>query len=223
MKTFHGRTKVIAVAVAAVTAAGIGTAVAETSGPPPSNAAATGHGVNEFGMTKAYFDGKTTSFTYANGFYCDTSVSAKSSSGCEAGATFHKPPSKKDFDPLFITVPLYSKGAMPRMECPSGKVCVDHPGTIDLSRLSSALGAPPSALYNAAVPGHQHFITTANNGKAEWWDVKVIGVTSAKVFKQIDQHQSYSYIQKLRREKNKHVTANIPTNLFLWFGVHTVK
>jgi hypothetical protein len=214
----RGRTRIVAVAAAAVTAAGIGTAVAETAGPPPSNAASTGMGVSEFGMTKAFFDGKATSFTYSNGFYCDTSVSAQSTSGCEVGATYHHPPTNKAFDPLFITVPLFKNQTM-RMECPNGKVCVDHPGTIDLSRLAPALGAPASALYNAPTPGHEHFITTANNGKAEWWDVKVIGVTKKKVFNQINQHRSYSYIQQLRANHNPHVTANIPTNLFLWFGV----
>ncbi len=215
----RGRTKIVALAAAAVTAAGVGTAVAETSGPAPSNAGTTGHGINEFGMTRAFLGGRAVSFTYSNGFYCDTSVSANSTSGCEAGATFHHPPTHKDFDPLFITVPLFKQQESMRMMCPNGKVCVDHPGTIDLSRLSSALGAPPSALYNVATPGHEHFITTANNGKAEWWDVKVIGVTKKKVFNEINQHRSYSYIQQLRKHHNKHVTANIPTNLFLWFGV----
>lgn len=213
------RTKVIALAAATVMAAGVGTAVAETASSAPSNAASTGRGINEFGMTRAFLAGKAVNFTYSNGYYCDQSVSARSSSGCEAGANFNHPPTRKDFDPLYITVPLFKQKLMGRMQCPKGKVCVDHPGTIDLSRLSSALGAPPSALYNAPTPGHEHFITTANRGKAEWWDVKVVGVTSRKVFNDINQHKSYGYIQQLRRHHNKHVTANIPTNLFLWFGV----
>lgn len=180
-------------------------------------------GPASFGMTHAYFRGKALNFTYTKGFWCDTSVKSAASTGCEAGANYTKTPAK-DFDPLYITVPL---GFTPKgsMDCPSGITCVDHPKTIDLTRLEPALqpifGLPKAkltaALKNYMTPGHQHFVTTANGGKAEWWDVKVIGVTSAKTYAAIDAHKSYAYVEKL--EKQKKVVGPIDTNLFLYFAV----
>jgi hypothetical protein len=217
--------KLLAATIAAVAAAGVGVAVAGTAAKTPSNAMSKGAGVNEFGMTKSFYDGHTVSFTYTKGFYCDTRVKSAATSGCEAGATYKKPPAK-NFDPLYITVPLGFTVPAMKMECPSGLVCVDHPGTIDLSRLEPALKplypttskkALTAALKNSATPGHEHFITTKNGGKAEWWDVKVVGVTSKAEYNKLNAHGSAKYL--LAQVKAKKTTAVIPTNLFLYFGV----
>jgi hypothetical protein len=112
------------------------------------------------------------------------------------------------------------------MECPATLVCVDHPGTIDLSRLEPDLKALypkltaaelTSALKNSATPGHEHFITTANGGKAEWWDVKVVGVTSVAEWNAINSHKSFSFLNS--QVTAKKTTGIIPTNLFLYFSV----
>ena len=105
---------------------------------------------------------------------------------------------------------------------------MDHPTSIDLTRLEPALkplyphltdAQLSAALQNFKTPEHDHFITDTNQGKREWWDVYVVGVTSPTVFRQIHNHQSYGYIQKLIRQKNPHVTKPIPSNLFLFFSV----
>src|SRR4051794_34814177 len=141
MKWFKGRGKFQArVAVAslvALSSVGVGVAMASTSS-PPSNAVSTARGINEFGMTKGYIFGHRNTFTYTKGFWCDTSVKSAASTKCEAGAKYKKAPAK-DFDPLYITVPLGFNVPMSMIDCPSGLVCVDHPGTIDLTRLEPAL------------------------------------------------------------------------------------
>ncbi len=148
--------------------------------------------------------------TYSHGFYCDTTVPAKSSTGCEVGTSFSKPPSP-NYDPLYITVPLgFTLPAMD-MQCPTGLVCIDHPPTVDLS----AIGGPA----NTMTPGHDHFTTTRNNGVAEWWDVFVIGVTDRTTYFNIQNHASFAYIQHLIQMGDKHVTKPIPTNIFLYFSV----
>jgi hypothetical protein len=223
------RAKVVAASVAAITAAGIGVAVADTAGSsaPPSNRITKGHGINEYGMTKSFFHGKTVNFTYTKGYYCDKHVTSHATSGCEAGKNYKRPPAK-NFDPLYITVPLGFTVPMSKMECPTGLVCVDHPGTIDLTRLEPALKPLypglskkqlTNALKNFATPGHDHFITTANGDKPEWWDVKVIGVTSKKTYDNVRAHKSFHYLSHQIKKGNKHLTAPIPTNLFLYFGV----
>jgi hypothetical protein len=183
----------------------------------------SGRGVNEFGMTMGNIHGHSSSFTYTKGFFCDTSISSAATTGCEVGADAKvNPPGH--IDPLYITVPLGF--AAYHQDCPAGLVCVDHPMTMDLTRLATALAplyktTPEKlmpALKNFSTPGHDHFITTKANGKAEWWDVNVIGVTDPKVYKEINEHGSFSYIQSLLKAKNPHVLGPIPTNLFLFFA-----
>jgi hypothetical protein len=204
-------------ALAAV-ASGVGAAAAATG--------SKGRGVNEFGMTAAHFNGKVDSFTYTKGFFCDTAVKSAAATKCEVGAPSIHAPSKQH-DPLYITVPLgFAPAKM--QECPAALVCVDHPATADLTRLEPALkGLYPkltdaqltAALKNIAVPGHDHFISDTNGGRPEWWDVRVIGVTSPSVYASIVKHASVAYIQALLTAKNAHVLGPIPTNIWLYFSV----
>jgi hypothetical protein len=220
-----GRVRVVAILAAVALAAGIGVAVAAGSSPAPSNAMSAGRGINEFGLTRAFFKGHSTKFTYTKGFFCDRHVKSAASSKCEAGAKWKNAPSKQH-DPLFITVPLGFDVPAMSMECPNGLVCVDHPGTIDLSRLEPALkplypdltdAELTAALENYATPGHQHYITDRNHGKPEWWDVRIVGVTDKAEFHKINQHKSAAYL--LRQVKAGKTTGVIPTNLFLFFAV----
>jgi hypothetical protein len=222
-----GRFAALTVAVVAI--GGIGVAIA-APGDPSSNAKNPGRGIDEFGMTEAYYNGVALPFTYTKGFYCDTSVASTATSGCEAGAEYNAPPpAAGHFDPLYITVPLGFSVPMDMLQCPSAIVCVDHPGTIDLTRLEPALKPLypgltdeqlTEALKNFAVPGHDHFITDVNRGNAEWWDVRVVGVTSPTTYAAIQAHKSFGYISKLINAHDPTVVGPIPTNLFLYFSVN---
>lgn len=226
MRLFGMGKKGLVASVAALLLVGtIGLATAATTS-SPTNGVSRGRGIPEFGLTKANFAGKTVSFTYTKGFFCDTSITAASSTGCEVGKKWNHAPAAS-FDPLYIVVPLgaATPPAM-SMECPSGLVCVDHPGTLDLTRIEPALkplypsltnAQLTAALKNFATPGHQHYITDLNNGKAEWWDVRVVGVTSKTEYNAIVAHHSASYL--LQQVAAHKTTAVIPTNLFLFFAV----
>jgi hypothetical protein len=221
-----GRARFVALGAAVLLVCGIGVAVAASYEPAPSsNARAMGRGINEFGMTKAFFRGHAVRFTYSKGYWCDRHVHSTATSKCEAGAKWKHAPSKQH-DPLYITVPLGFTASPMAMDCPTGLVCVDHPGTIDLRRLEPALkplypsltaAQLRAALANFATPGHQHFITDRNHGKPEWWDVRIVGVTSQAEYRAINHHKSARYL--LRQVKEKKTTGVIPTNLFLYFGV----
>jgi hypothetical protein len=221
-----GRTRLVAILAAVLMATGIGVAVAAGSGGgTPSNAMSAGRGIDEFGMTKAFFKGHKTNFTYSKGFWCDRHVRSTASSKCEGGKKWKHAPAKQH-DPLYITVPLGFDVKPMAMDCPSGLVCVDHPGTIDLRRLEPALkplypGLTDKqlrhALANFAVPGHSHFITDRNHGRPEWWDVRIVGVTDKAEYQKLNQHKSAAYL--LKQAKKGKTTPVIPTNLFLYFGV----
>ena len=223
----RGRARIVATLAAVLLACGAGVALAAStqSSTTPSNAQAMGRGIDEYGLTRAFFRGHTTRFTYTHGFWCDRHVRSTASSKCEAGAKWRHAPARQH-DPLYITVPLGFDVKPMSMDCPTGLVCVDHPGTIDLRRLEPALkplypqltdDQLRAALANYATPGHQHFITDRNGGKPEWWDVRVVGVTSRAEYRAINQHKSAHYL--LRQVKAGKTTGVIPTNLFLFFAV----
>jgi hypothetical protein len=174
------------------------------------------------GTTEGWYDGHTVRFLYTQNYFCDRSVPAGSSNGCEVGAKYkHVPPgttSDAFTDPLFIPVPLF-KHVPKNLQCPAGP-CVDHPMTIDLTRIASALGVPPKkvkSLRNVLLPGHDHLISDRNNNRPEWWPVYVIGVTKEDSFEKIEKAKSLAEAQKLAKNPKNGVTGPIPTNVFLWF------
>jgi hypothetical protein len=216
----------LTVALAATSGAGAATGAANQKSAVAAMAMAPGHGEDDFGMTHAFFRGRGVSFTYAHGYFCDTSVTSQSSTKCEVGQAANKGPAKR-FAPLFITVPL---GFSPKkmLDCPPGLTCVDHPMTVDMTRLEPALkplypqftdAQLTDALKDFPTPAHDHFVTTKAEGHRIWWDVRVVGVTSPKVYKKIKSHKSYAYIKKLIRQKNANVVGPIPSNIFLFFAV----
>jgi hypothetical protein len=227
MKTVHfaRRSKIAAagVAVAALAATGVAGAASTTT---PSNAVRSSHGIDQFGKTDGGMAGRPDQLTYSKGFFCDPSVSSGASSGCEAGEPFKKaPPGHRNT--LYITVPLGF--TVPNQQCPDKLACVDHPGTIDLTRLAPKL-APlykgvsmdklKRMLLNAPVPGHDHFITADDGGRTEPFDVQVIGVLDRGVYDQFAMSHDYAAIQRMLDAKDKRVLGPIPTNIFLFFGAH---
>lgn len=175
-------------------------------------------GCDHVGLTHGYYGGSTLNFLYSANYYCDTTVSAKSSTGCEAGAKYSKlPPSATSQDPLYILVPLGF--SPPGLQCATKGSCIDHPGTMDLSRLSSVLDpilhTTPSQLDNAPLAPHSHFITTRNNNLPEWWNVHIVGVTNQASFDKAVAAKNYATLQSM--EGKNGVTMPIPTNVFLYF------
>ncbi|MDT0440597.1 MULTISPECIES: hypothetical protein [Streptomyces] len=172
------------------------------------------------GVTDGWYEGKTIKFLYTQNFFCDPAVASGAPSKCEAGAKYRNVPpgttSDKFTDPLYIPVPLF-KPAPKTLQCPANVPCVDHPTTIDLSRLASALKMPASALKNTELPGHDHIITDRNNNRPEWWPVYVVAVTDPGSFAKIQEGKSFDTVKKLAANPNSGVSQPIPTNTFLWF------
>jgi hypothetical protein len=186
---------------------------------------APGRGVNGFGMTLGNVRATGTHFTYTHGFFCDPTVRAASTTRCEVGAAAnHRPPGVRTTNTLFITVPLGFN--VPMLMCPNQLTCIDHPGTVDMTRLAAALApifkTTPAKLLpmlrNFPTPGHDHFVAGRGGGRAQWWNVKVIGVTSPTTFLQIRRSHSLAFAQKLLAAKNPTVVGPIPTNIFLFFA-----
>ena len=126
-----------------------------------------------------------------------------------------------NIDPLYIPVPLYSTPPVTYNQCSSAITCIDHPATIDLSRLASVLGAPAAALDNVPLPGHDHLLTTRNGDQPEWWNVIVIPVTSAAGLNSVETAKSYSAVKALENQPDSGIgvagVGEVPTNAYLWF------
>ncbi len=179
---------------------------------------------NNVGTTNSYFNGENVKLLYSQNFFCDTTVTrastASAHNGCEAGAGYNKLPpgtAAGAVDPLYIPIPLFAHPGY--VQCQMTPMCIDHPANIDLSRLSSALGAPKSALYNAMLPGHDHIVTTRNADQPEWWPVVAVGVTSPAAWTAITTAKDYATMKALEGKAGSGVTGEIPTNVFLWFQV----
>lgn len=218
------RSKMIAAGVAVTALAATGLAGAASVN-PPTNGVSKGRGINQFGMIGSSIGGKSSISTYKKGFFCDLSVKSASSTGCEVGEKFKKAPGTGPHDPLFALVPVGFpvKG----LECPANLVCVDHPGTLDQSRLAGALKplfpnmslkALAKSLENAPPPGHNHFLTTLNGGKAEWWAVNLIAVTDQALYQRLSMSRDFGEIKALLAAKDKRLMGPVPTNVFLFFS-----
>jgi hypothetical protein len=208
-------------AVAAVMAASGGLTIAS------ARTSAAQRGVDGFGMTKAFYNGRTHDFTYNLGYFCDKAVSSAASTGCEAGTRFVHAPSPQH-SPVYITVPLGFPISQRRLDCPDALTCIDHPGTIDLTRVEPALKALfpgltdaqlGAALKNIDVPGHDHFVSTLARGKPQWWEVRLVVVDNPGTYRTLQAKKSLPYLQSLLSRHDKHVIGTVPTNLFLYFSV----
>ena len=132
--------------------------------------------------------------------------SGTSANGTILGNTKHS-------DTLYIPVPLFANP--PATQCTASATCIDHPSTISLSRIASALpGSPsPSSVANVAIPAHDHVVGTRNSGLPEWWNVEVVATTDPSTFRTLTSTSAISAA----------VTAGTaieaPTNAYLFFQV----
>jgi hypothetical protein len=181
------------------------------------------------GESYAYLNGSYVEILYSENWYCDANVSSQASTGCEAGAPQSATPSAQSSggtgtslgntthsDTLYIPVPLFSNP--PPTQCAAGTstmTCIDHPKTIDLSRIAGALpGNPsPSSVDNVPIPAHNHVIATRNNGNPEWWNVEVVATSSPSTFSGLT---SLNAINAALANKQ---AVEAPTNAFLFFQV----
>ncbi len=179
----------------------------------------------QIGESYGYYNGTNVDLLYSENYYCDTAVPSNATTGCEVGA----PPSSADptaaspdgtslgntthRDTLYIPVPLFA-GAPPT-QCVASATCIDHPPTIDLSRIAGALpGSPaPSSLDNVAIPAHDHVVGTRNSSLPEWWNVQVVATTDPATFATLTSVSAIDAAVSASR------AVSVPTNAFLFFQV----
>ena len=164
----------------------------------------------EHGTTGGWYDGRTVTFVYPKSFFCKEPPSSGADSKCEAGeeATVSPRPGA-NLPVLYVMTPIGFRPDDSTLQCPEVGNCINHPGTIDVSRV---LGP---GTENLPLPAHSHIIDVAKGG---WWEIEVIGVTDPGVWDQIVAGKDLATVRELQAA-NVGITGDIPSNLFLFFNV----
>ncbi len=109
---------------------------------------------------------------------------------------------------LYVLVPLGFSPDPDTLQCPVAGNCINHPQTIDLSRIFG-----PSAA-NVLLPPHSHVVDESRGG---WWKIEVIGVKNVAAWNRIAAAKSLEAVRAEQVAGN--ATPDIGTNLLLFFQV----
>jgi hypothetical protein len=188
---------------------------ATSSGP---NASASHNAVDgaDFGFTDGWFEGRTVQFFYHKPFFCRTPVEdglpVGSSSECEAGSDGTEDPRPGNIPELYVMTPLGFRPDESTLQCPIVGQCINHPSTLDLSRLFG----PDVA--NAPLPAHSHIVEEVSGN---WWELEVIGVKDLATWNAVVAGKSLETVRALQAADPgaAHITSDIPTNTYLFFDV----
>ncbi len=179
----------------------------------------------QVGESNGYYNRTNVDLLYSENYYCDANVSSAAATGCEAGAGPSPTPSPVSAGDsgtslgntthngtLYIPVPLFANP--PPTQCTATATCIDHPPTIDLSRIASALPGDPSppSVSNVPIPAHDHIVGTRNGGLPEWWNVR----SSPRA---IRPRSTPDQCRGHQRRRQRRTAVRSPTNAFLFFQV----
>ena len=176
------------------------------------------HGGADVGFTDGWQNGKTVSFFYTKQFFCSDGPPSGAPSGCEVGADGTADPRPGPIPVLYVMTPTGFRPPESTLQCPTVGNCIDHPSTIDLSRVFGP------GFANVPLPAHSHIIDSdlsesqANGGQAGWWEINVIGVSSPAVWDQIVAGKSLATVRALQAN-GVGITGDIMSNAYLFFNV----
>ena len=164
------------------------------------------------GITDGWFQGSTVEFQYSHDFFCQEPPASAASSDCEAGSQARvQPPSGEVGAPVWVLIP---KGFTPdpsTLHCPQAGMCIDHPDTIDLSRVGGSA--------TATFPAHSVLIDDDEELNSVWWPAKIVFVTSQNGWDTLVAGQSLATLRQVQHAGE--ASRDFDTNLFIWFEVFT--
>ena len=169
------------------------------------------------GSTISWFEGDEVQLDYTKQFECKMPPSAASATGCEMGAEAQTEPTNDTAIPvLYVMVPLGFTAAASTLHCPTVGNCVAHPPTLDMTRVFGAGTA------NSPLPAHSHIIIDIDSHNDGPWKVEVIGVKDNNTWDLIAGTKNLAEVRLLQFQDptESRITADISTNIFLFFKVH---
>jgi hypothetical protein len=162
------------------------------------------------GFTAGWLNGETVQFFYTRDFFCEPPPSSGAPSQCEVGEDGETDPRPGPIPTLYVMTPLGFRPDVSTLQCPIVGNCINHPSTIDLSRIGGPADAP--------LPAHSHIINVMHGG---WWEIEVIGVKSPAVWDQIVAGKSLDTVRALQAAdpSGTTITGDIRSNAYLFFSV----
>jgi len=183
-----------------------------------SSVAANAHMGASVGFTDGWENGKTVSFFYTKPFFCSDGPPSGAPSGCEVGEDGTADPRPGKIPVLYVMTPTGFTPDVSTLQCPIPGNCINHPSTIDLSRVFGP------GFADVPLPPHSHIIDSdlaesrADGGQAGWWEIEVIGVSSPAVWDQIVAGKSLATVRALQAA-GIGITDDIRSNAYLFFSV----
>lgn len=184
----------------------LGTAPTPVSAQTSSNSAAGA----AHGFTAGWLKGNTVTFFYTKDFFCRQPPSSGAPSQCEVGEDGTVDPRPGPIPTLYVMTPIGFVPPLSTLQCPVIGSCINHPSTIDLSRIFGP------GFADVPLPRHSHIIDEMHGG---WWELKVIGVKDPAVWDQIVAGKSLATVRALQKSDPAGITGDIFTNAYLFFDV----
>jgi hypothetical protein len=187
-----------------------------------TSAVADAHGGASVGFTDGWENGTTVSFFYTKNFFCAEPPESGAPTQCEIGEDGTVDPRPGKIPVLYVMTPTGFTPDASTLQCPIAGNCINHPSTIDLSRVFGP------GFADVPLPAHSHIIDSdlpesrANGGQAGWWEIEVIGVSSPSVWDQIVAGKSLATVRALQAA-GVGITGDIPSNAYLFFSVRPKK
>ena len=164
------------------------------------------------GFTDAWFNGGTVQLEYSHRFFCAEPPESAASSECEAGkAAQINPPSGPVVSNVYLLIPVGFSPPASTLHCPVSGRCIDHPQTIDVSRLVGSRGE------EAVLPAHSLVIEDAEAFQSTWWPVVLVRVKNLDAWNTIAAAKSIDAVDAC--QANGGCFQENDTNAFLFFQV----
>ena len=96
---------------------------------------ASAHGGASVGFTDGWENGTTVSFFYTKNFFCAEPPESGAPTQCEVGEDGTVDPRPGKIPVLYVMTPTGFTPDVSTLQCPIAGNCIDHPSTIDLSRV----------------------------------------------------------------------------------------
>jgi hypothetical protein len=164
------------------------------------------------GYIGGWLDGETVALRYTRLYFCEEPPSSAAASNCEVGAPPEVTPRS---GPIPLIYAIAAAGIKPdpgTLHCPGGTVCLNHPSTLDLSRI----GGPPSAL----AVSHSHIITGRQGG---WHRTVNIIVRDLAVWNEIAAAKTLTRVRELQADPlvggANRISQDNLTNIFFFLEV----
>jgi hypothetical protein len=186
---------------AATQPAAVPTEVAEGGG--------DGSGDQSLGETPGWAAGSEGTVFYTRDFFCNSEPCVVGEAGTNPSDVIDPVPS------VWVLVPLFAETEGLTFHCNTEGTCPTHPTELDVSAIGLGDVIP--------LPPHNHIIDPGEPGFSAAgetpWKVVVVGINSREAWDMLEDGKSLETLRDVQAMGETAATADIPTNLILFFGV----